>query len=186
MDGINSCLDNRGIPSLFLIWLFTPTLLSRSFLLLLSFSVTLTFFPLQLTEEGGGLIKSLLRKRQREGIGRRRGRGGGVGPNQSHKSIWGVEIFNTINKQGESGGRLRRAGEGEAMAGRRAKLQRASTGPNAAPPRCSAALRRAVQSVSTGIERGLLSSVRRHSELNLLDICFIPSLDDESNVTKTS
>lgn len=43
-----------------------------------------------------------------------------------HESIWGVEIFYTINKQGECGGGM---GRGDAAAVCRAELQRASTAP---------------------------------------------------------
>lgn len=74
-----------------------------------------------------------------------------------------VEIFYTINKQGESGGWMGKTGRG----GCGGMTQSCRGHPQ--DQRC------AVQSLSTGICRGLQSSVTSHSEFNLLEICFFLS-----------
>lgn len=94
MDHITLRWDNRDIPSL-LCFSFSPHRTpahSRSLSLSPSLCVCLSFFlthrfSLWLTEEVGGLIKSLLRERPRHGEGGVEARKGGGGPNQSHKSI---------------------------------------------------------------------------------------------------
>lgn len=98
MDHITLRPDNRGIPSLFC---FSPfplvspahsvVSLPPSLRMRLSFCLTRRFSP-RLAEEVAGLIKSLLRERPRQGrrSGGRRGKTGGGGANQSHKSIPGL------------------------------------------------------------------------------------------------
>lgn len=124
MDHITLCRDNRDIPSLLCFSSSrhrTPTH-SRSPSLCVCLSFFLTHrFSLWLSEEVGGLIKSLLRAEPRHGEGgaearKRRGRA---------KSIPQVnlrpEIFYTINKQGESGDWMR---EGTVGGGGGGVLQR--------------------------------------------------------------
>lgn len=75
-----------------------------------SFRLTHFFFPLQLREEVGGLIKILLRERRREGKGEEgremKGREEGVAKSIPQVNLR-LEIFHTINKQGESGDGMR-------------------------------------------------------------------------------
>lgn len=66
----------------------------------------------------------------------------------------GVEIFYTINKQGECGGGMGERGCGSSMQSCRGHPQHRQC---------------AVQLVSIGICRGLQSSVRSHLEFNLLE-----------------
>lgn len=102
MDCITSCLDNRGIP-------FFSSDLAFYTILFHSFSVlSNTVFFSFAAHRGGCWINQKSSEEKTEGGHRKNGEGGEGGPNQSRKSIWGgVEIFNTINKQGESGGGLR-------------------------------------------------------------------------------
>lgn len=77
-----------------------------------------------------------------------RTRGRRRGPSKSIPQVnLRLEIFCTINKQGESGGGMRDEGEeGEAVAGRRVKLQRASAGLQTALTLCGVVMRSSVSS----------------------------------------
>lgn len=104
MDCITSCLDNRGIPC-FSSDLAFYTVLFHSFSVL-SNTVFFTFAA----HRGGCWINQKSSEEKREGGHRKKEREEEVGQINPASQFGGVEIFNTINKQGESGGGLRGRG----------------------------------------------------------------------------